>query len=157
MKKCQIFSGIFYFRKMKTVLPIKIFPIEDDGFHLKIEVKINGTQANLILDTGASRSVFDEKRIVEFLGHDELEEQDRLSSGLGTNTMTSKKVKIAKLEIGDIIISNYDATILDLSHVNASYEKLELKPVDGILGGDILKEYDAVIDYPKSELTLNVN
>lgn len=140
---------------MKTILPIEIFPIEDDGFHLKTKLLVNSKSANVIIDTGASRSVFDENRIVEFLGHDELEDHDRLSSGLGTNTMTSKKVKIDKLELGDISIENYDATILDLSHVNASYEKLELDLIDGILGGDILHDYNAVIDYNKKELVLN--
>ncbi len=140
---------------MKTVLPIEIFPIEDDGYHLKVSLMINGKQANVIIDTGASRSVFDENRIVEFLGHDELEEQDRLSSGLGTNTMVSKKVKIDKLQLGDIIIENYNATILDLSHVNSSYEKLDLNPIDGILGGDILYDNKSIIDYDKKELILN--
>lgn len=140
---------------MKTSLPIQIIAIEDDGFHLLTSVSINGKGASMIIDTGASRSVFDENRILPFLGHDKLEEHDRLSSGLGTNTMTSKKVTIDHLKLGNLELKNYDATILDLSHVNASYEKLDLKPVDGILGGDILKDYLAIIDYAGEELVLS--
>jgi len=140
---------------MKTILPIEIFAIEDDGYHLKTTLSINGKAASVIIDTGASRSVFDENRITNYINFDELEEHDRLSSGLGTNTMTSKKVELEKLEVGDIVLTNYDATILDLSHVNASYEKLELTPIDGILGGDILFDYNAVIDYSKGELVLD--
>ena len=139
---------------MKTILPLEIFPIEDDGFHIKVTIKVNGKEANMILDTGASRSVFDETRIAGFVDDNVIEEQDRLSSGLGTNTMTSKKVTIEKLQLGEIKIVKYDATILDLMHVNQSYEKLELEPVDGILGGDILNDYKAVIDYAKKELIL---
>lgn len=139
---------------MKTVLPIEIFAIEDDGYHLKTTLTINGKAANVIIDTGASRSVFDEHRITNYINFDEMEDHDRLSSGLGTNTMTSKKVKLDELAIGNIKIANYDATILDLSHVNASYEKLELDPIEGILGGDILYDYNAVIDYNKKELVL---
>ena len=137
-----------------TTLSLEIFPIEDDGFHLKTILLLNGKTANVIIDTGASRSVFDENRIVDFLGHDKLEDHDRLSSGLGTNTMTSKKVQIDKVELGDITINNYDATILDLSHVNSSYEKLGLSPIDGILGGDILFDYNAVIDYKNERIVL---
>lgn len=139
---------------MKTVLPIEIFPIEDDGYHLKTSLLVNGKIANVIIDTGASRSVFDETRITNYINFDELEEHDRLSSGLGTNTMVSKIVTLDKVEIGDIAINNYKATILDLSHVNTSYEKLDLTPIDGILGGDILNDYNAVIDYNKGVLVL---
>lgn len=139
---------------MKTILPITIFPIENDGFHLKVTIAINGITANAIIDTGASRSVFDETRIQSFIGDDSLEEHDRLSSGLGTNTMSSKKVLLNKLQLGDLLINDYDATILDLQHVNQSYEKLDLEPIDGIIGGDILTDYKAVIDYEKKELVL---
>lgn len=142
---------------MKTILPITIFLIENDGYHLKINIAINGLDANVIIDTGASRSVFDETRIKEFIAKDTLETQDRLSSGLGTNTMTSKKVLLKKLQLGDLVISDYDATILDLMHVNQSYDKLELAPIDGIIGGDILTGYNAIIDYKKKELILDVS
>lgn len=139
---------------MKTTLPIEIFAIEDDGFHIKTIIQINDQQANVIIDTGASRSVFDQERIVNFLGHNNLEEHDRMSSGLGTNTMTSKKVEIKKLQIGEVEIASYEATILDLSHVNASYEQLELELIDGVLGSDILVDYNAIIDYKQQVLIL---
>jgi hypothetical protein len=140
---------------MKTILPLIIFPIEDDGFHIKVFIYINGKKATMILDTGASRTVFDETRIINFIGDNEMEEQDRLSSGLGTTTMASKKVLLSRIQIGKIEINDYEATILDLQHVNQSYEKLELDHIDGVLGGDILKDYKAIIDYAKQKLVLN--
>jgi hypothetical protein len=140
---------------MKTLIPLIIFPIEGDGFHIKLNIKINRQEATMILDTGASRTVFDENRIVDFIGDDLLEDHDRLSTGLGTTTMASKKVMIKIIQLGKLDISNYQATILDLQHVNQSYEKLELDPIDGVLGGDILYDYNAVIDYSKKKLILN--
>jgi len=140
---------------MKTTIPLTILPIEDDGYHLLLTIQINDKPANLILDTGASRTVFDENSIVDFLGHNNLEEQDKLSSGLGTNTMTSKKVVVDKLELGDIEILNYEATILDLTHVNQSYQKLDLPIVVGILGGDILHDFNAKVDYQAKTLLLS--
>ena len=139
---------------MTTTLPLTIQTIENDGFHLKLTIKINGKKACMILDTGASRTVFDETRIAKFIGDDSLEEHDRLSTGLGTNSMTSKKVILHQLQIGKLVIKDYQATILDLQHVNQSYLKLDLDPVDGVLGGDILNDYQAVIDYEKKELKL---
>ncbi len=139
---------------MRTALPLNIFPIENDGYHIKVAIKVNGKNTSMILDTGASRTVFDETRITEFVGDNSIKEHDKLSSGLGTNSMTSKKVLIDNLQLGEIEITDYDATILDLTHVNQSYEKLELEPVDGILGGDILNDYEAIIDYSKQKLVL---
>ena len=139
---------------MKTTIPIEIFPIEDDGYHLKIAIAVNGKMANMIVDTGASRTVFDATRIAQFVVYETIEEHDRLSTGLGTNTMESKKVVLNKVEIGAVAITNYQAAVLDLSHVNQSYEKLSLAPVDGVLGSDILVDYRALIDYQKKELRL---
>lgn len=140
---------------MQTTLPFEIIPIEDDGFHLQLKVTINGMAANLILDTGASRSVFDETRIAQFTKNNHIEDLDRLSTGLGTNTMTSKKVTLEKLQLNAIVIENYEATVLDLAHVNQSYEKLELEVIDGVLGSDILVKFNAVIDYGKKELVFS--
>jgi len=140
---------------MQTKLSFEILPIENDGFHLQLKVKINGVEANLILDTGASRSVFDETRITLFTKNNHVEDNERLSTGLGTNTMTSKNVILEKLQLNELIIENYEATILDLAHVNESYEKLELELIDGVLGSDILVEYNAIIDYGKKELIFN--
>jgi len=142
---------------MKTILPIEIFPIEGDGYHLKITLFINGKPACMILDTGASRTVFDETRVSTFVDEDSIEEQDRLSTGLGTNSMESKQVILDKLKIGEITIKAYGAAVLDLSHVNQSYEKLNIKPIDGVLGGDILYDYNAIIDYEQKELVLSMH
>lgn len=139
---------------MQTKIPFQLLAIEDDGFHLQLTIKINGRDAILILDTGASRSVFDENRIKNFTTNNQTEDLERLSSGLGTNTMVSKKVHLDKLQLNELSIENYEATILDLSHVNLSYEKLNLSLIDGVLGSDILQAFNAIIDYKKQELHL---
>lgn len=139
---------------MTTTLPLTIQAIENDGYHLLTTILINNKKALVIIDTGASRSVFDETRIVDFIGHNNLTEHDKLSSGLGTNTMTSKKVMLDTLTLNDLTLNHYEATLLNLHHVNESYKKIGLASVDGILGGDILTDYKAVIDYKNATLIL---
>lgn len=139
---------------MRTKIPFQILAIEDDGFHLQLTIKINNKNAVLILDTGASRSVFDESRIKKFTSNNQTEDTERLSTGLGTNTMVSKKVYLEKLQLNELVIENYEATILDLTHVNQSYEKLNLNLIDGVLGSDILSDFNAIIDYGKKKLLL---
>lgn len=135
-------------------LPLIILPIEDDGFHLQTHIKVNGKKANLIIDTGASRTVFDEKRIDRFTIANKPERNDRLSTGLGTNTMESKSVIVEEIQMKSIVIKDYKVFILNLEHVNESYQKLGLQLIDGILGGDILYKYNAVIDYSEQKLLL---
>jgi hypothetical protein len=138
----------------KIVLKIKLLNIENDGYHLSIKAKINGKVANLLIDTGASRTVFDLNRMDKFINKKDLKKNDQLSTGLGTSSMVSHVSEIKKLDLGGLIIANYDGIFIDLSHVNKSYENIKLKPIDGVIGSDILLQFKAVVNYEKMELTL---
>ena len=141
-------------RVSETVLNLKVLSIEGDGYHLYIDAKINGHNAHLLVDTGASKTVFDKNRIVNFSEENKLVELDRLSTGLGTDSMRGHIIDIDEITLGNIEVKNYQGLALDLSHVNASYDKMGLEPIDGVLGSDILHEYNAIIDYKNKELTL---
>src|SRR6266704_27633 len=123
---------------MTTIIPIKLISIDDDGFHLLLPLKRTGKKALVIIDTGASRSVFDKERIKRFVKTRSKKIKDKLSTGLGTNTMESHHIMIDSITIGKLKIKDYATVLLDLSHVNRSYEQLELDEIDGVLGGDIL-------------------
>jgi hypothetical protein len=139
---------------MITAIPFKVLALDEEGFHLMIKIKINQKTANLIIDTGASKTVLDKSLILKFVSDGTFEAHDKLSSGLGTNTMESQTTTIKKIQIGELVITDYKAVLLDLSHVNESYEQIGLKPIDGVLGSDILMKYNAVIDYEKRILKL---
>lgn len=139
-----------------TILPLRILHLNDKGAHLLIAVRINGKKARVLIDTGASNTVFDKHRLPDFLKGARMETEERLSSGLGTSNMQSQSAVLNKLELGSIIIKNHYTLVLDLSHVNSSYENMKLKPIDGVIGGDILKKYKANIDYGKKKLVLSV-
>jgi hypothetical protein len=137
---------------MITTVPFKILSLDAEGFHLMIKVKINGKSANLIIDTGASKTVLDRTRVSKYVKEKDFISHDKLSSGLGTNSMESQMTLLKKLSIGDLVINNYTTVLLDLSHVNGSYQQIGLKPVEGVLGSDILLLFNAVIDYEKKSL-----
>jgi Aspartyl protease len=139
---------------MITIIPFKVLDIAGEGFHLLIKILINKKVAKVIIDTGASKTVFDNQRIKKYVGKKTFEKHDSLSTGLGTSTMTSELVSIKKIKIGELEIVNYKTILLDLSHVNNSYEQIKLKAVDGVLGSDLLLKYSAVIDYDKKILKL---
>lgn len=141
---------------MICIIPFKIISINGEGFHLTMKLYINGKPANVIIDTGASKTVFDKSRITKFITNKIFDENEKLSTGLGTNSMKSHMTKIKKMKLGVIQILNYETVLLDLSHVNQSYEQVGLKPVEGVLGSDILVEYKAVIDYEKKIMKLKI-
>lgn len=141
---------------MPSLIPLEITAIEDDGFHIMVEVLVNGVAARMLVDTGASRSVFDQERIGKFFeGNPQLEENEKKSTGLGTREMISQGLYLDELAIGELRIRKYPAVVLDMSHVNLSYEELGLPPIDGVLGSDILLKYGAVINYGKGNMRIN--
>lgn len=141
---------------MKISIPIRLLHIEGDGHHLAVTLHLNGKAANAILDTGASKTVFDKEQITAFLSDETIADNETLSTGLGTTTMQSHIVMIRKMRVGKLKIENYQSVVLDLSHVNATYEQLGLAKIAGVLGSDILEKYKAVIDYGKRKLFLTI-
>lgn len=145
-------------KKSITLLPLAIFEIEEGGYHLFVDVLVNDKPATLLIDTGASKTVFDKNRIIDLLDLDEEKPEfglsPHLSAGLGTNTMESHLINIDKLQLGNLLIKDFESVVLEINHVNMSYEALGHKGIDGVLGSDLLKRYDAVIYYKKKTLKL---
>ena len=117
-------------------------------------MKINNRIARLVLDTGASQTVLDKNRVHRFVDEKEFEKNEALSTGLGTNSMESHIVHIRKMQLGELVIKNATLILLDLAIVNSSYEQIGMKPVDGIVGSDILVHQRAVIDFQKKFMRL---
>lgn len=136
-------------------IPLELVSLQGDGFHLLVEVVVYGQKFNAVLDTGASKSAFD-KELIESLSDDLIQHiPDQHAVGLGTTTMERYVAVFSTLEIGEIIIENYEAPVFDLSSIKFAYEQLDLPPVIGVIGGDILMDYKAVINYESLMLTLH--
>ena len=142
--------------KMISQIPIRFVNLEEESYHLFIDAKINSKTLNMLIDTGASKTIFDINRIKKFIrkGKEPFQTLDCHSSGLGTNTMSSNITKVKKFTIGNIVINDFNLILLDLSHVNQSYKMMELQPIDGVLGSDLMMKYQAVIDYKLLQLKL---
>ena len=138
---------------------IEIAPIEEDGVHIFVAGRIAGRKARFLIDTGASRSVVDKTRITRFFPGQGLilTKLEKLSTGLGTNSMESNMILLPLMSLGRVILRDYRMAVLDLSHINASYRMLGLKEIDGVIGGDLLRDLNALIDYQGRELRLSRN
>lgn len=135
-------------------IPINIINIEGDGFHLIAEGMINNKPARFVVDTGASRTVFDKDRILNYIDNPEFNEKEGISAGIGGTDITSFIFNIEELSFGDLKINGYQAVAMDLSNVNNSYAMLKLPPIDGVIGGDLMKKHQAIINYKLKKMRL---
>ena len=135
-------------------IPINIINIEGDGFHIVTEGLINGKSARFVVDTGASRTVFDKNRISNYINNPEFAEKEGLSAGIGGTDISSFIFNIEELSFGELKINEYQAVAMDLSNINSSYEMIKLPPIEGVLGGDLLRKHNAVISYKLKKIRL---
>lgn len=142
---------------MKINIPLHIIDMQGDGYHLLVEVKIGRTRYKVVLDTGASKTVFDQTMLTKANADIVIESTDRLSAGLGTLSMASYTAILPVFKIGRLTLPNFEVAVLDLSTINQAYAQLNHPEVLGVLGGDILMQYDAVIDYGKRKLRLRID
>ena len=139
---------------MLSKIPLRVINLQGDGYHLALDASINNQKVLLILDTGASRTVFDINRMTKYFENPEYELNEQKSTGLGTNTMESQIFKMDSFCLGEMELQNYDAVAIDMTHINQTYELLEMAQIDGVLGGDILMDFKAKIDYKSMVLSL---
>jgi predicted aspartyl protease len=137
-----------------TSIPLQIIDLHDDGYHPLIEVVLFGKAFIMVLDTGASKTAFDQTMLAETIDATSILASDRLSTGLGTNTMQSFTAIISGMQIGSVLVDDFEVAVLDLSTINIAYDQMGHPQVLGVLGGDILMKYRAVIDYGKRVIKL---
>ena len=119
-----------------------------------MKATINGVKGNFILDTGASSSCVGFEAIDNF--NLKVKDSNIMAAGAGATNMETKMSKKNKVKIGKW---NHDKLVLvlfNMAHVNTALVNHNSKPVDGIIGADILKKGKAIIDYEKKYLYLKL-
>lgn len=136
---------------MRTIsVPLTLINLNHDGFHLLVEITAYGTKHLAVVDTGASRSVFD-KGFIERNSTDVTTAEDTSATTLFSTSATIQAV-IPKLKIGKLLIKNYHVVALDLETVNEAYELLGHPRIIAIIGSDIFYSYQAKINYKKLKI-----
>ena len=136
------------------VVPLQVLDIEGEGFHIMVNGLIHGKEARFLVDTGASRSVFDPKTIASFIDNPIFEKKEGMTAGVGSSDLESAVFTIDQMQLGELVIHDYQAVALDLENIHEMYAKLGLPHIDGILGGDLLRRHKAVINYRNKKMRL---
>ena len=113
--------------------------------HLLIKATINGVTGDFILDTGASNSCVSFECIELFKL--KAGKSKTKAAGAGATDMITQVAKNNHLKIGRWTEKAFHLVIFDLSHVNQALQQYKAKPVQGIIGADVLLDGKAIIDY----------
>lgn len=122
--------------------------------HIIIECKVNDVNGKFIIDTGASNSCIDYSLVEKFnLSFKKSNEKASSASNQISETFFSKR---NNLEIAGLTKNNFKLVLFDMSHINNSLKENQIAKIDGIIGGDILREFDANINYLNKKITLGL-
>lgn len=139
---------------MAVKLIVEIAEIERKNYHLFLMLEVNGKTCRLLIDTGASKTVFDSERVLQFISAEHIIAHDVKSVGLGVTEMETQMAKLKHIKLGRLSLKKWWVAVLPLQHVNQTYASIHLPPIDGVLGSDFLMRYQAVINFKKQELKL---
>jgi hypothetical protein len=135
-------------------IPFTLLKLDDDSYHPLIEAFVNNVLCNLIIDTGASRSVFD----LNFFNIPFVEMKhgkEIIPAGIIEGSIENKSGIISEFTLGEFKALNLEGVFISLDHINKLYRQIENAPlISGLLGSDFLAKYKAVIDYNKTILKL---
>ena len=140
----------FLFEKGYTRIKLK----QTKTNHLELKARINGIVGNFILDTGASSSCVGFESIHQFKLN--AENSKIKAAGAGATDMFTQIAKKNRIKIAKWHYDKLALVLFDLSHVNLALTTHNAKPVDGIIGADVLKKSKAIIDYSQKYLYLKL-
>ena len=141
--------------KKKVVIPIKVIVLGEEGTHIFCKAKINGVKARVLIDTGASKTVLAKSFADKLKSLKKVKVSDNSTSGIGPESVEATFARLKSLRFKSLNIKKLVVGTIDVTHVEAMYKTLGVKPFDIILGGEVLEAYNAVIDYKKKVLVFN--
>ena len=129
-------------------IPIELVELERHNYHLLVKAKFEDREFGYwIIDTGASKTVFDKglKQYYDLIDADDDEEYQ--SAGISEGMVETSVGEVRSVSLGDLKLKNQKVALINLDHVNEIYQKYRDVRICGLLGSDLLKKFQCVIDY----------
>jgi hypothetical protein len=132
---------------MQITLQLVPFQLKDGGYQFFLNGSIGRKKLYFLIDTGASRSVFDQERLQKRFPQFAFHPGEVLTVGFQDQLANSREVEIVGLMLGKLTVAHFDAIAVDLSYVNKTYAKFGMKKIDGIIGSELLVRLQAQVDF----------
>ncbi len=141
---------------MKFKIPLQIVELEEDNFHIVISGKFNdGNIGYFAVDTGASKTVFD-KNLEELYQLSKEKTEEIHSAGIGEKPIAARLAILKTFYLEKFEVKGQTAALIDLSGINQMYHRTTKLKICGLIGGDFLMKYKAIINYKKRYLQLKI-
>lgn len=137
----------------KQAVRLLVDHLQGNGYHLFVNVKVNGLPCRFLVDTGASKTVIDKNYVEKKFGKRLIKTIKQQTTGLHSSTQESYTARLKSIAVGKVENKNYVVTAVDLNHVNSIYTTLKSKRIQGILGSDLMMKEKMIIDYNTLKLS----
>lgn len=112
-----------------------------------VKAKISNQEGNFIIDTGSETLILNK---VHFSNLFEYQRKNYAASGILSSVENSYKKQIKQFELHNFKVENKNSDVIDLSHIEKS-KKIKLL---GVIGYNILKDYEVFVDMYLNQITL---
>jgi hypothetical protein len=138
----------------KIILPIDLVLMDQNSYHIFLHCIINHNDCEMLIDTGASRSVFDIFYLTEPLPS--INSEEIITAAVGPGNLNTQTGMLELFSIDNHTWRRVPAMFMDLSHINQIYARINNKKIAGLLGSDILYQTNAIINYGKKNIRLSI-
>jgi hypothetical protein len=139
---------------MKKQIPFEIIELEDGTFHPLIRADFKDLNNYWwVIDTGASKSVFDKNISDHYKLHDT---NIKPATGIGKEALETALGIIEEFFLDNENLGPVKMALVDFSHINKEYSKFTDKKIIGLIGSDFMVKYNAIIDYKKNKLIIDL-
>ena len=123
-------------------------PFEMSGKLIMVDVMLNGKKRKFILDSGAPQVILNSRYTAE---KDTTEKRIlSLSKGVSGNISGMDIQQVKSLDFAGIQLKNEKVITLDISHLEQALDN----KIYGLIGYDLIKDYDILFDYENKEIIL---
>jgi len=141
---------------MVHTIPFEVKELETASYHPILRGKINGFEVNLIIDTGASRTVIDKSITVNFPVI-QIDSVEPYAAGINAQKIAVEQVEIPSFILGEVDFGKTAVFITDLSPISQLYNEMVNFPIHGLLGCDFLENFKAKIDFKTRTISVKIS
>lgn len=138
---------------MPKIIPFQVIHLDAKSFHPIIRGKIADIPINLILDTGASRTVLGKHIAHEFPTID-IGTEEIIAAGVNAQTIEVEYVTVPEIILGEQFFHNMQVFSADLKGISEMYENVAGFQIDGLIGCDFLNNHNATINFKQRKVIL---
>ena len=155
-KACHFATPMNNYASKVIRIPFEIIELENNSFHILIKVEVNSIQGDMIVDTGASVSVVDEKIFPQNTENQTDRDTKIQANSISGEINHTRIVKVHSFKSGELDLKEVLFAAINLTYVNDIYSKYLNRQIIGLLGCDFCVRHRVFINYHTKEISLPI-